>query len=194
VVPSPEALLVLLAFSTPFPFSSPLEKSSVQSVCGGDKCSPCLPHETSCPFSLTHDTHSISFRADERRCSLGGETSAESEEERGLKSRKAAERSAIRRGFATGKSARLGSDSSGHVGSGHHLLILIVSWAHHILKAHVVAPGGSDFVAPSHVFSSQRTACADRCSSSCVCHPILARPASPAYAREVALPARALES
>jgi hypothetical protein len=85
-----------------------------------------------------------------------------------------------------------GGDGARPVGF-HHLLVLIVSWVHYIITERVVAPVGTDRVAPSHVFSSRRKACAYRCSSSCVCHPILARPASPSCAREVALPARALE-
>ena len=87
-----------------------------------------------------------------------------------------------------------GGDGAGPVGIGRHLLVLIVSWVHQLIKERVVAPVGSDCVARSHVFSSRRKAFAYRCSSSSVSHPVLARPASPSRAREVELPARAQES
>ncbi len=45
----------------------------------------CLPHEESSSFSLTNAMCFSSFRADERRCSLGGETRTVSEEKRCLK-------------------------------------------------------------------------------------------------------------
>ena len=75
--------------------------------------SPCPPYEKSSFFSLTSALLFSCFRADERRCGLGGETSTESEEKRCLKRRKEDFREAMRMVLlANSKIKRVLSESS----------------------------------------------------------------------------------